>query len=291
MTVNIEKTKVLVFGRGKQPKNETFTYKDKPLATTNEYKYLGIVLSRSGSFKNAIKHITEQANKAMFSLLKKIRILNLPIELKIDLFNKMVKPVLLYGCKLWGIGNTEPLERIQLKFLKYIFHLKTSTPSFMVYGETSCMPLSFDINCRLISFWTQLPDTENNCNRLSTLIYSVLYILYRNGKCKSLWLDKIINLINTNGFGGIWSPQTNFNRKWFTVAFKQKLKDQFLQNWNTSVDQASSGTNYRLNKYSFEKNNYITYLTNSQIRTITKIQDQKSQTSNRSWSLAKQTPK
>ena len=110
LTVNIEKTKVLVFGRGKQPKNETFTYKDKPLATTNEYKYLGIVLSRSGSFKNAIKHITEQANKAMFSLLKKIRILNLPIELQIDLFNKMVKPVLLYGCKLWGLVTQNHLK-------------------------------------------------------------------------------------------------------------------------------------------------------------------------------------
>ena len=37
----------------------------------DEYKYLGIYLSKSGSFKVAKQHIAEQANKALFTLLKK----------------------------------------------------------------------------------------------------------------------------------------------------------------------------------------------------------------------------
>ena len=37
------------------------------------YKYLGIYLGRSGSFVAEKKHIAEQANKELFSLLKKIR--------------------------------------------------------------------------------------------------------------------------------------------------------------------------------------------------------------------------
>ena len=66
----------------------------------SEYKYLGIYLSRSGSFLNCKKHIAEQANIAMFALLRKIRVLNLPIEMQIDLFNKLIKPILLYGCEI-----------------------------------------------------------------------------------------------------------------------------------------------------------------------------------------------
>ena len=44
--------------------------------------------------------------------MKKIRNLDLPIDIIIDLFNKTVKPILLYGCELWGISNIDILERI-----------------------------------------------------------------------------------------------------------------------------------------------------------------------------------
>ena len=66
----------------------------------------------SGSFASV-----KQANKASFTLMKKIRNLDLPIDKQIDLFNKTVKPILLYGFEIWGIGNYETLERIKRKFL------------------------------------------------------------------------------------------------------------------------------------------------------------------------------
>ena len=101
-----------------------FLYNNSELEITNDYKYLEIYLARSGSFNQAKKHIAEQANKALFSLLRKIRNLNLPYDLQIDLFNKTVKSILLYGSEIWGFGNIDVIERIQLKFLKYIFNLK-----------------------------------------------------------------------------------------------------------------------------------------------------------------------
>ena len=38
----------------------------------------------------------------MFSLLKKIRKMLLPVDVAIKLFNNLVKPVVLYGAKVWG---------------------------------------------------------------------------------------------------------------------------------------------------------------------------------------------
>ena len=80
----------------------------------NEYKYLGIFLSRTGSYIKTKKHIADQANKALYSLLRKARTLNLPIDLQIDMFNKVIKPILLYGCEVWGYGNLDVIERVQL---------------------------------------------------------------------------------------------------------------------------------------------------------------------------------
>ena len=57
----------------------------------------------------------------------------------------MIKPILTYGSELWGYGNLDVIERVQLKYLKYILKMKMSTPNFMVYGESGCMPIGVDI--------------------------------------------------------------------------------------------------------------------------------------------------
>ena len=101
LNVNVSKTKVVIFGRGRTPKNLKIIFQQNEIEITDEYKYLGIYLGRSGSFVAAKKHTADQASKALFSLLKKIRSLSLPYDIQIDMFNKMVKPILLYGCEIW----------------------------------------------------------------------------------------------------------------------------------------------------------------------------------------------
>ena len=43
-------------------------------------------------------------------------------------------------------------------------------------------------------------------------------------------------------------------------SFKQKLKDEYLQNWRSVVEKSSSGQNYRIFENKFEINDYFTYL-------------------------------
>ncbi|MEW8544141.1 MAG: reverse transcriptase family protein, partial [Candidatus Thiodiazotropha sp.] len=102
LTVNIDKTKIIVFGRGKSKSNLKFFYKQTQVEIVKQYKYLGVIISRGGSLAATIKHNCEQATKAMYVLIRKIRSLNLSIDLQLDLFDKMIKPILLYGCEVWG---------------------------------------------------------------------------------------------------------------------------------------------------------------------------------------------
>ena len=161
-----------------------------------EYEYLGILLEQSGSFVVAKKHIADQANKALFSLLRKILKLSLPFDIQIYLFNKMIKPILLYGCEVWGFGNFDILKRVHLRFYKYIFNLKNSTPSAMIYGEIGVMPLAVDIQTRLVSFWSQLIATDlSEQYKLSSIIYNVIYALHDTTGFKSQWLGNVKSLI------------------------------------------------------------------------------------------------
>ena len=61
--------------------------------------------------------------------------LALPIDTQIDLFEKTVKPILLYGCELWAFENNQSLEKVQLKFLKYIINIKKSRPQLISSTE------------------------------------------------------------------------------------------------------------------------------------------------------------
>lgn len=58
------------------PKN-IFYYNNNVVEIVSEFKYLGTVFSRSGSFCKAKKHLVEQAQKAMYSIIRKIRLFNL----------------------------------------------------------------------------------------------------------------------------------------------------------------------------------------------------------------------
>lgn len=70
LTVNMNKSMVIVFSKGRHL-NYNFTLNDNNMEVGNEYKYLGVLFSRSGSFFAAKKHLVSQAEKAMYSLIKK----------------------------------------------------------------------------------------------------------------------------------------------------------------------------------------------------------------------------
>ena len=258
LQVNLSKTKIVIFSRDKIKNNCQFLLYNKTIEIVDEYKYLGVFMGGSGSFASSKKHIAEQANKASFALMKKIRNLDLPIDIQIDLFNKTVKPILLYGCEIWGIGNNETLERIQRKFFKHALNLKKSTPSNMLYGELGITPLYIDIQTRIVSFWSKL--IENDTVKLTSSVYQIMLELHDTGKFTSPWIKFIKHLLCSLGFPVNWYSQSCVNSRWLVKAVNQKLKDVFIQNWLSKINIESKSNIYRCFKSSFEQSSYIRIL-------------------------------
>ena len=110
----------------------------------------------------------------------------------------MIKPILLYGCELWGVGNVDIIEKVQLKFFKQIFHLKNATPSYMIYGELGVTLLYVEIQQRIVSFWCTLIDNYEN-NKLSSLIYNLVYEMHMQKRIKSQWIESIKEIFVLKG--------------------------------------------------------------------------------------------
>ena len=137
----------------------------------------------------------------MFCLIKTARSSLLPIDLQVELFDKIVKSILKYGSEVWGFGNNAILKRTVLNFLKFIFNMESGTPHYMVYGETCAFPIYFDIQCRIISFWAKTVLSENPLKLFSTL-YGAIYSLYTYSNISTTrlkWIKNVKEILTTCG--------------------------------------------------------------------------------------------
>jgi hypothetical protein len=73
----------------------------------------------------------------------------------------------------------------------------------------------------------------------------------RNG-FQSTWLNFVKNVLDNSGLNNIWLSQGNFNSKWLNENLKRNLKDRFIQNWRSDMENSSKGIYYRLFKENFE---------------------------------------
>ena len=84
-------------------------------------------------------------HRKMFGLLSKCRGLRLPLDIQMELFDSVIKPVMIYGCDVWGPYSSDLANKLQLRFLKQTLGLRKSTTNVMVRGETGSFPLQCDI--------------------------------------------------------------------------------------------------------------------------------------------------
>ena len=123
--------------------------------------------------KNPLKKQLYQGRKAQFSLLGKAKKLELPIDIQCNLLEKLVFPIMLYGCEIWGTQPQDILEIFYRKFILKILYLRQSTPNCMVYGEVGKLSLQVTIDKRLMPFWLHLLNKEESS--LAHIIYMIAH--------------------------------------------------------------------------------------------------------------------
>ena len=106
------------------------------LEIVSEFIHLGTMFQRTGSFKKNKVNLAEKASKAMYAILNKGRVHNLSVSCHLDLFDKIIIPMLTYGSEIWGYENIDILEKVHVKFCKLLLNLKTSTLKFYVIWRT-----------------------------------------------------------------------------------------------------------------------------------------------------------
>jgi hypothetical protein len=271
LNINVKKTKVLVFSRGKIRNIPQFSFGEEKVDVVFDYKYLGVVFNYNNSFSKAIKERCILANRAMFLLLKRCRQACLPLDIQIDLFQKCIHPILLYGCEVWGFSNLDMCSRFQLRFLKLVLGLNKSTPTCMVLGEVGCFPIELEVKYRMLSFWYSLHcQSVEGFDKMSCMLYRLIAMQKESSEFVMPWLKEVHLNLDHLGLSFLKSSAP-YTVNYFKSIAQQRLRDQFLQTWRGILSENSVCKNYRLYKDTFCFESYLLLLSQPMRKNVLKF--------------------
>ena len=202
------------------------------------------MFTTGGSFTDLQNNLVGQAQKGMYQMQK---YLNQFVSLKpshvCDIFDKLIHPILSYGCEVWGFIQGILVERMHLKFCKQFMGVKQTTENNFVYGELGRYPLIVHRQYRITMFWFKILKRENR--KFTKICYDMMLndmVLFSN---KNNWVIRVRIFLNNTGFSIVWQNQGVGNEIAFLTLLRQKLQDILIQDWHSRLDFSSRASLYR----------------------------------------------
>ena len=286
LKVNSKKTEIIIFNSKGQLK-DIFKLGGETIKTVNTYKYLGIILHRSGTFSETVKSLSSKALKALFIMQKSLQSdTKSPIEIQTKVFDAVIVPILTYCSEIWGqdllhnknnfsgdfVDDKSRIEIVHMRFCKRLLRIPQITSNIAVRSELGRLPILNIILQRVIKYYTRLESLHEN--RLAKIVY----LQTKNNRFS---INKIANHYNEKF--SIDINNTDFKDKVEKKKYIQNFNDAFLtyteEEWYTRLNspQGVSKERNKLRLYSKIKNvlsleNYLKYIHNPEIRqSITKV--------------------
>ena len=189
LKVNISKTNIVIFSRGKITVYPIFKFGDQDISVVENYTYLGTIMNYNGKYSKAIEKQISQASRASFSLRAKAAKFKLPLDILFSLFDALIIPILIYGSDIWGYSNIKEIEVFYKKFIKNSLKLNTQTTDCMVYGESGRLPIRCYIDQKMVNYWHRVATSDEN--KLSNIMYRLVKVMHDREILHSPWVAHI----------------------------------------------------------------------------------------------------
>ena len=129
LSVNMEKTKVMVFRKGGHlAAHEKWYLNGDLLEVVNSYTYLGFTLTTKLSITSAMEQIASKAKKKVMDILRALwKIECNDVRVFLRLFDQQVQPSLTYAAEIWGVKEVPEIERVQMYACKKLLAVSQKT--------------------------------------------------------------------------------------------------------------------------------------------------------------------
>ena len=276
LKVNDDKTKVLVFNRPftKNIKNLNYFIDGKKIVTVKSYTYLGIEVTNTGNFQLACKSLYQKSLRAMFSLYAAIGprsdIPNTQLFLK--LFDSLIRPILLYGCEIWGPYIAQPgniICKFVNKFYRILLGVPNSASTVGIHMELGRYPIAASVYSTMLKYWSRLISLPR-----SRLVSQSYWSSYDTFNMSNPWLSTIKHIIYSSHFNQIWDNHRNMSDANIksvsnSLPFMIKcIKNQFLDFSNYKSNLESRLSLLKNTKEKLTLSNYISTIKSDHTRRL-----------------------
>ena len=256
LTVNVQKTKVVVFKKGGHiSQREKWFYNGTQLETVNQFCYVGVCFTNRLSLYKMAENMCDKAKRVLNHLFNSFgELKNIPFKTFFKVFDCKVSSIALYGSEIWGLKEMACIENLQTYACKRFLNATNGTCNDVILGDLGRYPMYIYTVKSCLSYWIRilkLPDT-----RYAKCCYKMLKHYDAIGY--SNWVTDIRCLLYKNGFGYVWESQNVANKNQFIYVFINRLKDQFIQTWRSRVVSNIKLHYYIEYKHSFGLEKYVT---------------------------------
>ena len=255
MSLNLLKTKIIVFRNGGIVKQiEKWYYNGQLIDIVPFYKYLGVYFTPKLVWSKTKEVLARQASKAVCRIFQYQRNFGnfSPNEI-FKLFDSIVQPILCYGSEIWGYEYSKQIEKIHILFCKRYIGLHQNTADFFALSECGRHPLAVSYMSQCVKYWVRVIQMPNH--RYPKQCYNMLRPHAAVGKVN--WASNVRSLLYKYGFGYAWEADTIGNSVQFICSFKQRIKDCFMQELHSHIDDSPKALYYKHFKSSLKAEHYL----------------------------------
>ena len=285
LTVNMEKTAVMVFNRSGRILNgsRVFTYGNCKIESVKEYCYLGVTFTLTGSFKTAQQHLKQKGMRAYFSLKSIIDFKALKKPILFKLFDALIVPIATYGCQVWApetntfkvlsedqrennhklVGLTkDPAEQLHLSFLKWSLGVGNRTSNAPIWGDSGRIPVIITTLKQTFGYVKRLVEFDHNDTQ------SLVRFAYKEQINLNLkWYKGISSILKAV------NESDNLNKDAISPhKFKSHMTNYFINIWNKERESNKKLCFYNNIKSEFGIETYLkANINNKEMRVLSKI--------------------
>ena len=294
LEVNLKKSNVVVFNRtGKISHDMTFHLTNQNLDLTNRYKYLGTLMSSTGSYSPAIENLCEKTSKAYFAVRNVLKKVDFDTNITLKIFDSVLQPILTYNSEIWSQLNSRQLKVLKklndqdertkfifeslfrdseaqyLKICKSVLGVNRSCSNLAVLGELGRSPVVTHCLEKQFLFFHRLINMPGD--NLVKRAFNDSCHLQKNDHFS--WVNSCCLYLKAVGIDSNPNRLKNMRPKQFKALVRRSLRNSFVRYWTDGIKskfgQSKKGGNklrtYATFKGPFKRESY-TKLTDKSLR-------------------------
>jgi hypothetical protein len=177
LTVNLKKCEAVIFNRRywRMPRTRV-NYAGASMDLKPTFVYLGMLFDQENGTQGGLARMLGRARPAMFGMLRRCYELNINnVHVRCRLFDALVRPILDFGCEIWGPANMAggseltakhgiryEVEKMHLGFLRQCLGVRKSVSGVVLLSELNRLPMSFMWVRQCLRFYNRIQSRSDD---------------------------------------------------------------------------------------------------------------------------------